>query len=93
MAGVEDRGQAHTGGEGHDEDAVHFVIDDVAGLAKVDWVDDLVVAVIFVAVEVFGLAAVTCGGERDVRSCDERKGDVRGAKRGREDKGIRNTPE
>lgn len=40
---------------------MHFVVDDVADLAEVDGVDDLVVAVGFVAVEVFGLASVSCG--------------------------------
>ena len=65
VAGVEDCGQADAGGEGHDEDAVHFVVDDVAGLAEVDGVDDFVVAVIFVAVEIFGLAAVACTTRRD----------------------------
>ena len=60
VAGVEDCGQADAGGEGHYEDAVHFVVDDVAGLAEVDWVDDFVVTVVFVAVEVFGLTAVAC---------------------------------
>jgi len=37
---------------------VHFVVDNVTGGAEVDRVDDLVVAVVFVAVEVLGLAAV-----------------------------------
>jgi hypothetical protein len=37
---------------------VHFVVDDVAGGAEVDGVDYFVVAVVFVAVEVLGLAAV-----------------------------------
>lgn len=59
VAGVEDGGEAHAGGEGGHHDAVHFVVDDVADLAEVDGVDDLVVAVGFVAVEVFGLASVS----------------------------------
>jgi hypothetical protein len=37
---------------------VHFVIDNVAGGAEVDGVNYFVVAVVFIAVEVFGLAAV-----------------------------------
>jgi hypothetical protein len=41
---------------------VHFVVDDVAGGAEVDGVDDFVVAVVFVAVEVGGLASVAWGG-------------------------------
>ena len=59
VAGVEDGGEADAGLEGADHDAMHFVVDDVAGLAEVDGVDDFVIAVFFVAVEVFGLAAVT----------------------------------
>jgi hypothetical protein len=43
---------------------VHFVVDDVADLAEVDGVDDLVVAVGFVAVEVFGLASVSCSSSQ-----------------------------
>lgn len=63
VAGVEDCGEADAGLEGGYHDAVHFVVDDVADLAEVDGVDDLVVAVGFVAVEVFGLASVTwCRG-------------------------------
>lgn len=41
---------------------MHFVVDDVAGGAEVDGVDDFVVAVVFVAVEVGGLASVAWGG-------------------------------
>jgi hypothetical protein len=37
---------------------VHFVIDNVAGGAEVDGVDYLVVAIVFIAVEVFGLATM-----------------------------------
>lgn len=59
VAGVEDGGEADAGLEGGHHDAVHFVVDDVTDLAEVDGVDDLVVAVGFVAVEVFGLASVT----------------------------------
>ena len=60
VAGVEDGGEADAGLEGGHHDAVHFIVDDVADLAEVDGVDDLVVAVWFVAVEVFGLASVAC---------------------------------
>ena len=60
MAGIEDGGEPHTGLEGLHEDAVHFVINDVAGSAEVDGVDHFIVAVVFVAVEVLGLTAVTC---------------------------------
>jgi hypothetical protein len=37
---------------------MHFVVDNVAGGAEIDRVNDLVVAVVFVTVEVFGSAAV-----------------------------------
>jgi hypothetical protein len=39
---------------------VHFVVDDVACGAEVDGIDDFVVAIVFVSIEVFGLAAVSC---------------------------------
>lgn len=42
-------------------DGVDLVVDNVAGLLEVDGVDGLVVAVVLVAVRVFGLAAVSCG--------------------------------
>lgn len=38
---------------------MHFVVNNVAGSAEVDGVNYFVVAVILVAVEVFGLAAVS----------------------------------
>lgn len=37
---------------------MHFVVDDVAGGPEVDGVDYFIVAVVFVAVKIFGLAAV-----------------------------------
>ena len=40
---------------------MHFVVDYVACLAEIDGVDHFVVAVVFVAIEVFGLSAVACG--------------------------------
>jgi hypothetical protein len=39
---------------------MHFVVDNVAGSAEVDGVDDLVVSVVFVAVEILGSATVPC---------------------------------
>lgn len=59
VAGIEDGGEADAGLEGADHDAVHLVVDDVAGYTEVDGVDDFIVAIFFVAVEVFCLAAVT----------------------------------
>jgi hypothetical protein len=60
MTRIEDGGESHTGLEGLDHDTVHLVVDNVAGGAEINWVDDLVVTVIFIAVEIFGLAAVSC---------------------------------
>ena len=39
---------------------MHFVVDNVACSSEVDGVDDLVVAVVLVAVEIFCLAAMSC---------------------------------
>lgn len=63
MARVEDASETHAGFERLDADGVDLVVDDVAALLEVDGVDGLVVAVVFVAVGVFGLAAVTCKGD------------------------------
>jgi hypothetical protein len=38
---------------------VHFIVDNVASGSEINWVDYLVIAVVFVAVEIFGLAAVS----------------------------------
>lgn len=43
----------------HSHYAVHLVIYNVAGLPKVNRVDDFVVAIIFVAIEIFGLTSVS----------------------------------
>lgn len=59
VARVEDGGETHAGLEGAHHDAVHLVVGDVAGLAEVDRVDDLVVAVFLIAVKVFCLPAVS----------------------------------
>jgi hypothetical protein len=58
VARVEDGGEAHAGLQGAHHDAVHLVVGDVAVLAEVDRVDDLIIAVLLVAVEVFCLPAV-----------------------------------
>lgn len=60
MAAVEDGGEADTRREGLDDYGVDLVVDDVALCLEVDWVDDLVVSVILVAVEVLGLTAMSC---------------------------------
>lgn len=58
MTRIEDGGESHTGLEGCDHDTVHLVVDNVTGRAEIHWIDDLVVAIIFVAVEILGLTAV-----------------------------------
>jgi len=37
---------------------VHLVVGNVSNLTEIDWVDDLVEAVFFVAVEILGLPAM-----------------------------------
>ena len=56
---VEDSGQTHTGNEILDHDEVHLIINNVACLAEVDRVDDLVIAVFLVTVDIFCLTTVT----------------------------------
>ena len=58
MARVEDGRQAHARLKRLDNQVVEVVIDDVALALVVDRVDDLVVAVVLVAVQVLGLTAV-----------------------------------
>lgn len=62
VARVEDARQAHTGLERCHTYRVDLVVDNVACLLEVDRVDDLIVAVVFVAVRVLCLTAVpyTC---------------------------------
>jgi hypothetical protein len=55
---VENGSQTTTGRERADHDLVHLVVDNVTGLLKVDRVDNLVVAVVLIAVQVLGLTAV-----------------------------------
>lgn len=59
MAGVEYSSQSYTSLKGLNHDAMHFVVSDVALVSEVDWVDDLVIPIWFVAVEILGLSAVT----------------------------------
>lgn len=37
---------------------MHFVIDNVSDLAEIDGIDDLIVAVLFVVIEILSLTAV-----------------------------------
>ena len=39
---------------------MHLVVDNVTGCAEIDGVDDLIVAIIFVAIKIFGLTSVSC---------------------------------
>ena len=59
VAGVEDGGQTHAWLEGFDHDVVHEVVDNVACLTEIDGVDDFIIAIVFIAVEIFSLAAMS----------------------------------
>jgi hypothetical protein len=37
---------------------VHLVINDVPNLAEIDWVDDLIISILFISIEIFCLTAV-----------------------------------
>lgn len=58
VARVEDGRQPDAGLQGSDHDAVHFVVDDVAILPKVNRIYHLVVAVILVSVKILSLTAM-----------------------------------
>lgn len=60
MAAVKDGSQSHTGLEGLHDGIVNLIVDDVAGLLEVNRVDDLIIAVVFIAVGVFGLPTMAC---------------------------------
>lgn len=60
MTAVKDTCQPNTGLQRHNTGGMDQVVDDVARLLEIDRVDDFVVAVAFVAIEVLGLAAVSC---------------------------------
>lgn len=38
---------------------MHFVVNYVAGISKVDRIDDFVVTVFFISIQIFGLATMT----------------------------------
>lgn len=59
MARVEDGRQTDTLLERLDHVVVNLIVNDVAVVLKVDRVDNFVVAIVFVAVLVFGLSAVS----------------------------------
>jgi hypothetical protein len=58
MARVEDRSEPHAWLQRHDHDSVHLVIDNVSDLAEIHRIDDLIVPVLLIPVEIFGLAPV-----------------------------------
>lgn len=60
VAAVEDGRQTDTGLQWLDDGEMDVVVDNVAIGLEVDRVDDLIGAVLFVAVEILGLAAVSC---------------------------------
>jgi hypothetical protein len=60
VAAVEDGRQAHTGRQGLDHVMVDLIVNDVACCLKVERVNDLVMAVLLVAVKVLCLSAVAC---------------------------------
>lgn len=39
---------------------VHVIINNVSGCPEIDWVDDLVVSVVLIAIEIFRLTTVAC---------------------------------
>lgn len=59
MARIENGSQANTGLKGSDQAEVYLVVDNVSGLPMINGVDDFIVAIIFIAVEVLGLATVS----------------------------------
>lgn len=59
VAGVEDGSEAHTWLQWLNHDTVHLVVYDVTCLAEINGVDHLIVAVLFVAVQIFGLSSVS----------------------------------
>lgn len=63
MARVENSCQADTSLQGSDHDPMHFVVGDVAGLPEVDGINHLIIPIRLVAIQILGLAAVSCSGD------------------------------
>lgn len=63
VAAVEDGRQTDTGLEWLDDVEMDLVVDNMATLLEVDRVYDLIGTVLLVAVEILGLAAVSCQGQ------------------------------
>ncbi len=59
MARIEDCGQPHARLQGLNHDSVHFIIDNMSDLSKIDWIDNLVVSIFFVSIEILSLASMT----------------------------------
>lgn len=70
MTGVKDGRKPNAGLKGSDDAMMYFVVDNVASFAKIDRVDDLIVAVVFVTVEILRLASVAWGRERMASQSD-----------------------
>jgi hypothetical protein len=60
VAGVEDRSESDPWLERGYHDSVHFIVDNMACGAEVDGVDDFVVAVVFIAIQIFRLSSMSC---------------------------------
>jgi hypothetical protein len=43
---------------------MHLIVGNMANLAEVDWVDDLIEPIFLVSIEVLGLTAVTCWSQK-----------------------------
>jgi hypothetical protein len=63
VAAVENGGQTDAGLQWLDDVEMDLVVDNVPIGLEVDRVDDLIGAVLFVAVEILGLTAVSCQGQ------------------------------
>jgi len=60
MARIEDCCETHTPVKRPHHDAMHLIVGNVANLAEVDWVNDLIESIFLVTIEILGLATMTC---------------------------------
>lgn len=60
VAAVKDGSQSHTGLEGLHDDIVNLIVDDMADGLEVNRVDDLIIAVVLIAVGIFSLPTMAC---------------------------------
>lgn len=61
MARVKDGCQTHTGLQRSNHDTMHLIISDVACLPEVDGIDNLVIAIVLIAIKILGLSTMACG--------------------------------